>query len=165
MARQPVFSIPTLLWHPSEGWRNFPPGETDPGPAWSETEGGHPVGGKTITQAIEDLTAANAQSDDLRQRLDTQAQAISFANQAKDEAVSKVEGLTQAAIQAQRERDEAVKIAEEATQSRDNANAQVSALARQVEDLRDQLEAANTQVSELTAQLEVATAPDAGKKK
>jgi hypothetical protein len=39
MARERIFSRETRLYHHIDGWKAFPAGETDPGPAWSEHEG------------------------------------------------------------------------------------------------------------------------------
>jgi len=119
MARQSIFSTPTRLWHPTQGWFTFGIGEQDPGASWFEKEGGEPAGAATTSQALKDLIAAQDQIDQRDKALAAKDHDLAQASKAREEAEGKVEGLEQALKAAETERDDAMSAAEDLTKERD----------------------------------------------
>lgn len=143
--RQQVFSVETKLWHPSEGWRVFPAGETDPGNAWSETEGGHPVGAASAAGALKDLIEANDQLDQMRQMMAAKDHDLAVMAKERDAANAKVSDLEQAGIDAVKARAAAEDAARGYMAERDTARAEMAT--------------ANAKITDLEAQVEALTAP------
>lgn len=125
MARQAVFSVPTKLWHPAGGWREFPAGETDPGGAWHEKEGGEAPGSNTTAQALKDLIAAQEQIEALQATADRQAYDMGLARTAQEQAEAKVAGLEQRAISAETKAQEAETRSAQYMRERDDARKQL----------------------------------------
>lgn len=122
MARQSVFSVDTVLFHPSEPQgRTFPAGETDPGPAWSERPGGKAPGEKTVGEAAKDLLAAHEQIEALQSQLETQAASMATLAGERDKAAGKLEAAESARAEAERDRDTAKAEAEEAVKAKNEA--------------------------------------------
>lgn len=128
MARQHVFSVETRLWHPSDGWKLFPVGETDPGSAWSEKEGGEPVGKASTEQALKDLIAAQDQIEAKDRLLVSKDHDLAQLAKAKAEAEAKVADLEQRAIAAEASGAEAQTVAAAVTKERDEARAESARL-------------------------------------
>lgn len=152
MARPQVFSSPTTLYHPIEGPRVFPAGETDPGAAWSDNPGGD-RSETSMPSVMKDLIDANDRADALGVKLDKQAydmaQTAADATAAK-EALADAEQRAVAAEAAQ-------KVAEDGATTymaeRDAARAEL-ATAQQA--LADNDESTKARIAELAAQLETA---------
>lgn len=160
MARPNVFLTDTRLWHPAEGWRTFPAGETDPGAAWSEKEGGDTPGGKTVAEAAKDLIAAHDQIENLQQLLATKDASMATLAQERDEAAGRLAAAEQARIDAEKARDEAVATAEGLTQQRDQAMAAAEQAKQRVTELETDVANANQRATDAEAALAAATAPD-----
>jgi hypothetical protein len=109
MARERTFTRETRLWNSKSGeWDVFPAGEQDPGPAWSEIEGGTPDGGvKTASAALAELAAVTKRAEDAEQRIGRLQHDCAQRNQEATVALAEVARLTEAMILLQRERDEA----------------------------------------------------------
>lgn len=147
MARPHVFQVLTKLWHPAEGWREFPAGETDPGASWHDKEGGLAPGSATTTQALKDLIAAQDQIESLQHRLDSNANDLAESAKVRDIALAKVDGLEQRAIAAEKAQADAEEAARGYMAERDTA--------------RSEATAANAKAADLMAQVEALTAPPA----
>lgn len=126
MPRPQVFSIDTKLWHPSEGWRLFPAGETDPGGSWHEKEGGNPVGNSAAEGALKDLIEANDRIEQMGQQLASKDHDLAQMAAAKEAAEAKVAGLEQRAIAAEAAKADAEAAAAEYMRERDAARLQLS---------------------------------------
>lgn len=94
MARPYVFSEPTRLWSAMEGWRTFGVGETDPGGAWYETEGGQISGSGLIAGALKDLAEAHGQIELLGRQLESVRQDLQAANGERDAATARAQALS-----------------------------------------------------------------------
>ena len=128
MARSYVFPVATKLYHPSEGERLFPAGETDPGGMWTERPGGETVGAATTTQALKDLIAAQELNEQLEARLVAAARDMAEAAQAKSDALAKVAGLEQRAVAAEKAKADAEDLAVQYMRERDDARAELAKL-------------------------------------
>lgn len=128
MARPNVFSEPTKLWHAAEGWREFPAGETDPGGAWHDKEGGSAPGGATVTQAMKDLIAAQDQIDAKDALLAAKDHDLAQSAKRAEEAEAKVKGLNQRALDAEAATQAADERARASAEARDAASARVTVL-------------------------------------
>lgn len=106
MPRPAVFMTPTTLYHPTEGKKVFPAGETDPGPSWWDSPTGPPVGGATTAQALNDLIAAQDQLEAAERRAQSHAHDMAQLEAAKSAAEARVADLEQARIAAEQARDE-----------------------------------------------------------
>lgn len=84
-----VLAHDTWLYHPTEGKRLFPAGETDPGGAWSDSPGGDPAGAKTVEAAMAEVAEANTRIEALGRQLERQQQANFVLAQERDLAVAK----------------------------------------------------------------------------
>lgn len=189
MARPHVFTSDTTLYHPSEGARIFPAGETDPGDAWHDSPGGAPADKGTTKQAMKDLIAAQDQMDALGAQLVAKDHDLAVIGAQRDEAAGKVADLEQRAIAAEKAAADAIEGATELRRERDQARgdfqrvsdqfteararvAELEPEAAKVPDLSAQLETANQtiadlngQIASLTADLDKATAPTPKAKK
>jgi colicin import membrane protein len=125
MSRPNVFSVPTRLWNAAEpgGWRTFQQGETDPGEAWSDKEGGETPGAVSSVALAGDLAKCHIQIADLQERLAANGSDMAESAKAREDALAKVAGLEQEVISANTARDEAEKVAASLTAERDAANA------------------------------------------
>lgn len=139
MARPNVFSTETKLWHAAEGWRKFPAGETDPGGAWSEQEGGNPVGNNATAGALKDLIEANDRLDAAAEREAKKDHDLATMAAERDAANGKVADLNQRAIAAEKSQAEAEANAASYAQERSRAvedlavaNRRIAALEAQV---------------------------------
>lgn len=146
MGRPFVFPVDTTLYHPSEGARVFPAGETDPGSAWTETRGGEPVDKGTIKQATKDLIAAQDQIDALGEQLNRKDHDLAVIGKERDEANGKVADLEQRAIAAEAGQVEADERAAEYMRERDAARADFQRVS-------DQVTEANANVERLVGEL------------
>lgn len=127
MAKRPnVFSTPTRLWHPSAGWFEWPIGETDPGDAWSEFEGGHRETSGTEAGVTADLTLANDRNEKLTRTNASLMHDVAQISKRANDALADVVVLKQAVVDAERERDEAMRIAAQVTRERDNARTELA---------------------------------------
>lgn len=186
MARPQVFTSDTTLYHPVEGPRVFPTGETDPGAAWSSNPGGD-RSEASMPNVMKDLIEANDRADALGVKLDAQAHDMAVTAAECTQAKEALAGAQQEAVAAEG----AQKVAEEAAAGymaeRDIARTELAAAtdklgsvtadletaqadAAKIPDLMVQLDAANQtiadlngKVAELTADLKTATAPKAAK--
>lgn len=156
MARPYVFSIDTTLYHPTEGARTFPQGETDPGPAWSDKPGGDRSEGNTMASAAKDLIAANDRADALGVRLEAQAHDLAVAAKARENAEAKVAGLEQRAIEAEKALDAAIEAARGYMQERDSARAEVQSAKANADAAEALVNEANERAAAVVAQLEAA---------
>lgn len=142
MARSNVFTSDTYLFNTATGEKRlFPKGESDPGNAWSEKEGGEAPGSATTTQALKDLIAAQDQIERLQATLSTQDASMAVLAGERDAAAGKVEGLEQAAADAEKARAEAETAAHAYMTERDAARAE----AARMSDLLKGLEAAKAE--------------------
>lgn len=122
MARSNIFTADTTLFNTATGEkRMFPKGESDPGNAWSEREGGEAPGSATTTQALRDLIAAQDQIERLQATLSTQDASMAVLAGERDAAAGKVAGLEQAAVEAGVARDQALDDAKTYMTERDQA--------------------------------------------
>lgn len=144
MARPYVFQVETTLYHPSEGPRVFPAGETDPGPAWTDSRGGEPADKGTTKQAMKDLIAAQDQIDALGAQLSSQDHDLGTATKERDEANLKVAGLEQRATDAEKGQETEARRAADYMRERDDARADHQRVG-------DQVKAANARISDLEA--------------
>lgn len=151
MARPYVFQTETTLYHPSEGARVFPAGETDPGPAWTDSRGGEPADKGTTKQAMRDLIAAQDQIDGLGAQLVSRDHDLAVMASTRDEASLKVAGLEQRAIDAEKGQETEAQRAAEYMRERDAARADHQRVG-------DQVTAANARVAELEATVTRVTA-------
>lgn len=126
MARPNVFSTDTKLWHPAEGWRTFPAGETNPGATWHEKEGGDSVGSNAASGALKDLIEANDRMDQMAQMMASKDHDLGVMGQQRDEAVGKVHDLEQRAIAAEKAQAEAEERATAYMKERDQARAELA---------------------------------------
>lgn len=126
MARQQVFTCDTTLYHPVEGERVFPTGETDPGPMWSENAGGDRSETSMGSMAT-DLIAANDRADDLGQRLAAQAHDMAQTAAEATEAKEALAAMEQRAIAAEKAQAEAEEFARSYMEERDAARAELAA--------------------------------------
>jgi hypothetical protein len=128
MGRPFVFNAPTTLYHPVEGERTFPQGETDPGPAWTDRIGGAAVGAATTTQALKDLITAQEQIEDLEKRLMANGADLAKSAKTREEALAKVTGLEQVALEAIGKHEAAEAQSQTYMRERDQARVEVEAL-------------------------------------
>lgn len=119
MPRPAVFTTDTFLFHPVEGKKLFPAGETDPGPAWHDKPGGPSVGQNATAEAMKDLIAAQDQIDGLGQQLASKDHDLAQMAKERDEANAKLADAEQRARDAESARAEAEKVAAEVTGERD----------------------------------------------
>lgn len=177
MTNPSTLAVETKLYCPAEpDGRVFPAGQPWPGDAWSADPGGAPVGGKSVTQAMKDLVAAQDQIDTLSGQLSSKDHDNAVLASQRDEAVGKVADLEQRAIageQGQAAADARVHdMMIERDQARSNFQrvsdqvAEANAKAATVDAVTAKLEAAdqtianlNGQIASLTADLDKATAP------
>lgn len=128
MARPFTFSVETRLWHPSEGWKTFPAGETDPGAMWSEKEGGNPVGSQATAGALRDLIEANDRLDAAAQREARKDHDLAALAAERDEARGKLADLEQRTIAAGKAQVQAEDAARGYMLERDAARSEVQTL-------------------------------------
>lgn len=165
MPRPYVFSSDTTLYHPTEGERVFPAGETDPGAAWSDKPGGDPVGTNAAVGALKDLIEANDRLDQMGQMAAQKDHDLAVMAKERDEAAGKVAELEQRAIAAEKAQAEA----EEATHGymveRDQARSELkaaqdklaaseSAHTEKVEGLVKQIDDANQMIADASTEIE-----------
>lgn len=124
MPRPHVFSADTALYHPIEGKRVFPKGETDPGPMWTDRIGGEVVGMKTTTQALKDLIAAQEQIEHLETRLMASGRDLDETAKTREEALAKLAGVEQELIKSQAAQADAEALATQYMRERDDARKQ-----------------------------------------
>lgn len=124
MARPHVFSTDTALYHPIEGKRVFPKGETDPGPMWTDRIGGEVVGMKTTTQALKDLIGAQEQIEHLEARLMAAGRDLDVSAKTREEALAKLAGVEQDLIAAKAAQADAEALATQYMRERDDARQQ-----------------------------------------
>lgn len=138
MAREAIFSRDTRLWHPDEpgGWRVFPAGEQDPGPAWSEVEGGGGRPEDRDAATREALKAALARAEKAEHALAQRQADIDRLAQQRDDANAKVAGLERRAGEAEKALSEAKADKARYAEERDRAVQNEAALRREVEPLR-----------------------------
>lgn len=126
MARTAVFLTDTRLWNAAEGWRIFPKGETDPGGAWSEFEGGAPARTATDEGVLKDLALAGAKIEALGRNLSAKDHDLAQMARERAEAVEALGAMEQRALAAERALVEAEDVARSLTRERDDARAQLS---------------------------------------
>jgi chromosome segregation ATPase len=123
MPRESVFTRETPLWHRAEGWRTFPPGESNPGPAWSEIEGGEVAEGKRDAATLKELADLAARAEKAEARVVSLVHDLSARAQETSDAKALVDGLQDRALGAERnaEQSEAdkLRIASERDQARE----------------------------------------------
>lgn len=127
MARAYVFQVDTTLYHPAEGARVFPAGETDPGPTWTDMRGGEPADKSTTRQAMLDLIAAQDQIDGLGAQLTAKDHDLAVMAGERSAALAKVADLEQRALAAEKTAAEAEASAAAYMRERDAARAELVA--------------------------------------
>lgn len=121
MPRPFIFATDTTLYHPAEGARVFPAGETDPGPMWTEKPGGEPAGSATVAQALKDLIKAQAQNEALQGNLATAQLALDESAKTREAALAKVADLEQQVVAAKGAQADAEALATQYMRERDEA--------------------------------------------
>jgi hypothetical protein len=127
MARQQVFTIDTTLYHPVEGARVFPCGETDPGPMWSDKPGGDRSETSMGSMAA-DLIAANDRADVLGGQLAAQAHDMAVTAAEATTAKEALAAMEQRAIAAETAQAESEELAAGYMKDRDAAREELAAL-------------------------------------
>lgn len=127
MARPQVFTIATTLYHPVEGARVFPVGETDPGAMWSDKPGGDRAE-TSMESMAKDLIAANDRADALGVRLEAQAHDMAQTAAEATAAKEALAAMEQRAIVAETAQAEAESAAKNYMDERDTARAELAAL-------------------------------------
>lgn len=127
MPRPHTFTVETVLYHPTEGKRVFPVGETDPGAMWSEKPGGEPVGAKASLQALHDLIEAQERIEALEAQLVRNGADLDNLAKGKADALAQVHELEQRAIAAEKARADAEDLAGQYMRERDAARQQLAA--------------------------------------
>jgi chromosome segregation ATPase len=102
MAREAIFSRETRLWHPASGWQTFPAGESNPGPAWSEVEGGGAEGTKTQASTLEELAAVTKRAERAEEAAAAREHDLSRLAQERDDAVAGRAAITRRAEEAEK---------------------------------------------------------------
>jgi chromosome segregation ATPase len=155
MARERIFSRETPLWHAIDGWKTFPPGESDPGPAWYEVEGGTASDGKRDAATLKELADLTARAEKAETLADKRTHDLAVLAQQVADADAKVADLTRRADEAERaaaghEADK-LRIAAERDQANENESGLRNANAALKERVRE-LEADLQGVGALTAE-------------
>lgn len=132
MPRPNVFPVDTTLYHPTEGKRVFPAGETDPGPLWRDRPGIDVISDATKAQALEDLMAAQEAMDELEARLLAAGRDLDEATGTREAALAKVHGLEQDLVAANKRADEAEALAREYMAERDQARSELTGIKAQI---------------------------------
>lgn len=132
MTRAHVFAADTTLYHPGEGARVFPAGETDPGDAWSESPGGKPADKSTTRQAMLDLIAAQDQIDALGKQMVAKDHDLAVMASERDAANGKLGALEQRAIAAEAAAADAEARTADYMRERDAARQEAAALRGQL---------------------------------
>lgn len=148
MARPAIFPVPTKLWHPAEGWREFPQGEQDPGPAWHDKEGGEAPGAKSTVSVMKDLIEAQDQIEAKDQLLASKQHDLDQAEKRASDAVAALEAQTQALADAERAKADAEQVAAELTAERDQARQEAAGLQSKVGPLEETVERLTAELAE-----------------
>lgn len=152
MARPYVFTTDTHLFNIATGERRlFPAGETDPGDAWSEKEGGEAPGANTVASSLKDLIAAQDQIEALQAAAAASAAALDHIGKERDDAVKANDDLLQAKLAAEGERDAAMQAAREANEARDEAIRAQDGLKARVTELETDVANANQRATDAQA--------------
>lgn len=150
MAKPNVLQADTKLYSPAEPkGRVFLTGEPWPGDAWSDRAGGDEVGKGTVTQALTDLKAANAQADGLRQTLESQQHDLAQIGRERDQALAALGAAQQAASDAATALATAENTASELTVERDAARSEAASQRARAEALDAALTEAKAKIAPL----------------
>ena len=93
MPREAVFTRETRLWHRDSGWQTFPAGESNPGPAWSELEGGAVLDGKRDAATMKELAELTARAEKAEHQLASATHDRAALSQKAEDANRKASGL------------------------------------------------------------------------
>lgn len=156
MARERIFSRETRLYHPLGGWTTFPPGESDPGPAWSETDSAAPEPGTRDAATLKEMADLTLRAEKAEATVASRGHDFARLEQAA------ADSLREAATQKTRA-DVAEKAAAEAEADklrmageRDHAREAEGALRNEIAALKNASAGAGEKVERLMAELEVA---------
>lgn len=142
MARSGVFSRDTSLWHPDEGWRVFPKGETDPGAAWSEHEGGGLQPGERDAATLREIAA-------LAERAERAEATISRYQADKDRLAQERDDIAAEVANLSRRANEAEKALKEAQADKARYAAERDRAIQNEANMRRELDAAKAEIAKV----------------